>query len=120
MTTIKLSKEFETYKKHFHKCGIDLLDLDYTLPNYEIIMTTEMYERKPENKTFSKKPVETETKVIDVRQYACYISGIGFFNDRIEKGYTYIGYIVRRMACVNPDRTKKRVTYFSYKKKGDL
>lgn len=116
MEKMKLSQEFESYKKYFHKCGLDLLDLDYKLDQYTITMTTEVYE-KLGRKNFPTKPTETKTEIIDTRHFACIISGCGFFNDRIEKGYTYIGYIVRRMSCVNPDRTKKIVRRFYYEKK---
>lgn len=115
--TQRLSEEFKGYKNIFHKCGIDLYDLDHMDQYYQITMTTEMYEKKAGNKTISKKPTETKTEIIDARQFACYLSGICFFGDRIEKGYTYIGYVVKKMSCYNPDKTKRRVTYFKYEKK---
>lgn len=108
MTTTKtrLSEEFKEYEKFFNKYNLSggkLNDLD---ENYQIIMTENRYELG-NRKNFPKKPTETKTEVITARNYACYITSIGFFKDRVEKEYTCAGYIPTRLTCKNPDNTLK-------------
>ena len=67
-----------------------------------------------ENRTsFSKKPQEIEYDEITARQYACYISSIGFFNDRVGMAYTPVGIIPMRLTCYSPDRSIKIERTFS-------
>lgn len=111
---MNLKDEFKNYQKYFNKCGIELSMLDNELNNYNIILNKKMYQKK--NGKYSIL-LEDETKTIDPRTFACYLSGISFFGDRIEKRYHYLGYIVYRLTCFNPDRTLKRVTTFKYEPK---
>lgn len=113
--TLYLSEEFKEYRKTLHKIGMDGYDLD-TLDNgkYEITLIENRYE-KLGRKHFPKNPTTTETSTITARQYACYITSIGFFRDRVVKGYTPAGNIVTRLTCQNPDKTLKVERIFRIK-----
>jgi len=102
-----LSEEFKDYKKQMDKVNVSASVLE-TLDGggYTITMTENRY-ALGSRKAFPKKPQETVTENITARQYACYISSIGFFKDRVTLGNTAAGYIPIRLTCVNPDRSLK-------------
>ena len=102
-----LSREFADYNKAMAKVNVYGSTLD-TLNNgsYRIIMTQNDYYLEG-RKAFSRKPQKTEIQEITARQYACYISSIGFFGDRISKAYTAVGFIPVQLTCINPSRTHK-------------
>ena len=108
-----LREEFKGYKKYFEKCGLSLWELD-SLKNYDIVMTTEHYEKQG-RKCFPSKPTTSESQVISPREFCCYISGMAFFGDRVYKGSTPLGYgVVTRLTCVNPSNDLKIVRKFKY------
>ena len=108
-----ISKEFKGYEKEFKKSGLSLYDLDNIAANYKITMTQETY-KKLERKNFPRKATETETRDINARQLACYLSSISFFKDRIEKNYTPVGYITTKLTSTSPDKKIKIIRKFKY------
>ena len=112
MTTILLSKEFSEYNKALAKINVYGSTLD-TLNNekYTITLTEKRWELGT-RKNFSRKPQMEEKRVITARQYACYITSIGFFRDRVQNGYTPAGYIPTRLTCKSPDGEQKIERYF--------
>ena len=102
-----LSQEFKDYKKMMDKVNVTASVLD-TLDGggYTITMTENRF-TLGSRKAFPKKPQETIMENITARQYACYISSIGFFKDRVTQGNTPAGYIPTRLTCKNPDGTLK-------------
>lgn len=113
MENMSLSKEFAGYKKQVEKCGLYLSKLDELNEFYTITLTEEHY-KKLGRKNFPKNPTTTETKEITARQFACYITSIGFFGDRITKNYTQLGYVVTELTCKSPDDELKIVRKFKY------
>ena len=102
-----LSQEFKEYNREMSQYGVygsTLDDLDSG--SYDIMLTTKTWYLE-DRKSFSKKPQMNESEDITARQYACYISSIGFFLDRVGKGYTYVGFIPVRLTCYSPDITIK-------------
>ena len=106
-TKTMLSQEFKEYNKEMAKLNVYGSTLD-TLDSgsYDIKLTTKTWYLE-DRKSFSKKPQMIESEDITARQYACYISSVGFFRDRIGKGYTYVGFIPVRLTCYSPDKTIK-------------
>ena len=102
-----LSQEFKGYNKTMAKVNVSGSTLD-TLngAGYTITMTENRYTLGG-RKGFPKKPQESITETITARQYACYITSIGFFKDRVTKGYTAAGYIPTKLTCTSPDGTLK-------------
>ena len=88
------------------KLGLYGAALDILADSYRITMT-ENYYHLGERKAFPRKPQQSETYQISARNYACYVTSIGFFRDRVTKEYTGAGYIPVKLTCVNPDRTMK-------------
>ncbi|MCL2321831.1 MAG: hypothetical protein FWC47_06970 [Oscillospiraceae bacterium] len=112
-----LSQEFKEYNKYLSKLGVygSMLD-ELNNGNYIITMTTNHYYLE-HRKSFSKKPQRNETKIITPRNYACYITSIPFFKDRIKNSYTTAGYLPTSLICYSPDRTYKveRIFKIEYK-----
>lgn len=113
-TQIRLSEEFKGYKEMLGKQNIFLSDFDNLNENYTITMTQNTY-KKLGRKNFPTKPTETETKEITARQYACYLTSIGFFGDKVYKTYTEFGYKPYRIVCKNPNEEVKIERKFSFK-----
>ena len=44
---------------------------------------------------------EEKSKVIKARNYACYISSIGCFNDKVTQGYTLVGFIPTELKSIS-------------------
>jgi hypothetical protein len=114
MNTTALSQEFKGYSRSMAKIGIYGSTLD-TLNDgsYDITLTTKTWYRG-ERKAFSKNPQVTETGKISARQYACYVSSVGFFRDRVNKAYTAAGFIPVRLTCYSPDRAIKIERVFCF------
>jgi len=107
-----LSQEFKQYSKAMAKINVYGSTLDtLDTKEYKITLIENRYTRN-DQKLFSRNPQEVTTKTITARQYACYITSIGFFKDRVYKNYTPVGYIPTRLTCINPDRTLKIVRTF--------
>lgn len=111
-TNIRISEEFKQYESLFKKYNLFLSDFN-TLENYTITMTENRYE-KLGRKNFPKNPTTTKTEVITARQYACYMSSIGFFKDRVENTYTSFGYKPYSLTCKNPSNELKIVRQFDF------
>ena len=106
--------EFTRYEEQmFKKCKVDIHKLEQLDRNYRIV---EIYERfeKQGARNYPRKPKETTTEVIDARRFACLLSGLGFFKDRVSLENTCAGYIVVKLTCFNPDNTVKVVRKFKY------
>jgi hypothetical protein len=111
--TLALSQEFSQYNRSMAKIGIYGSTLDALNDgSYAITLTTKTWYRG-EHKAFSRSPQVTETGKITARQYACYVSSIGFFRDRVSKAYTAAGFIPVRLTCYSPDRAIKIERTFS-------
>ena len=97
MRDIALSKEFEQYNKEMANVNVygttlDHIDKEVEAGELVIEMAEKRYE-KGNRKGFPRKPTEETKEIIDARQYACYVSSIGFFKDKVSMGYTFFGYI---------------------------
>ena len=95
MRDIALSKEFEQYNKEMANVNVygttlDHIDKEVEAGELVIEMTEKRYE-KGNRKGFPRKPTEETKEIIDARQYACYVSSIGFFKDKVSMGYTFFG-----------------------------
>jgi len=107
MITATLSQEFKEYNGAMAKLNVfgSTLD-DLNNGNYIITLATRIWYLR-NLKNFSKNPQAVEIEKITARQYACYISSVGFFNDRVKMNYTPIGIIPTRLTCYSPDRSIK-------------
>lgn len=116
-TTMNLKEEFKQYEELFKKHNLYLSDLQTLEQNYIITVETNRFE-KLGRKHFPKKATETTKEVITARQYALYMSSIGFFGDRVEKTYTTWGYKPYKLTCINPNKEVKiqRIFRFELKK----
>jgi hypothetical protein len=106
-TTTALSQEFKEYNGAMAKLNIYGSTLDTLNSGYYVITLTTKTWYIGHRKNFSRNPQAVETEIITARQYACYVTSIGFFRDRVGKAYTAAGYIPVRLTCYSPDRTIK-------------
>ena len=111
---MRISEEFKNYGEAIKKHNLYLSDFDNLEQNYVITMTENVFE-KLGRKHFPRKATATETKEITARNYACYMTSIGFFGDRVEKTYTEFGYKPYRIVCTNPSGEKKVERIFRFK-----
>lgn len=106
-TKIAISQEFKKYNKVMSKLNVYGSTLDnLNSSRYTITLTTKTW-TLGSRKAFSKQPQTVETEQITAREYACYISSVEFFQDRISKQYTPAGFIPVRLTCYNPDKIIK-------------
>ena len=71
-----------------------------------------------------KKTVSEETKEIQFEEYFNYLSSIEFFKslggyERVEKYYTYAGYIPCRLTSISPNKETKIIRVFKIERKED-
>lgn len=111
---VAVSEEFKGYEKQLKSLNVYLSKLDDLKSNYEITMVKKTYE-KLGRKNFPRKATKEETQIIDARQYACFLTSIGFFGDRVVNGYTEAGYIPTRLICINPNNETKIERNFRFK-----
>ena len=113
----KLNELFNQYQKAFKKVDVTLSDLEKLEQNYIITLQTNRFE-KLGRKNFPTKPTEQTEEQITARQYALYLSSIGFFGDRVEKTYTTWGYKPYKLTCTSPNNETKiqRIFRFELKK----
>ncbi|MCM1233873.1 MAG: hypothetical protein NC489_27515 [Ruminococcus flavefaciens] len=115
----QLGREFAEYDTTFKKLGIDSYLFErinaFIADGGHLTVISNRYE-KLGRKNFPKNPTETETEEINARNYACYLSSIGFFGDRVYKSYTYCGYIPTRLTCVSPDSETKIERIFRFER----
>ena len=80
------TNEFKKYNKDMKKTGIDssFFDkLNNEISNgLKLTVISNRYEKKA-LRNFPRKPTETTVEHIDARNYACYMSSIGFFGGRV-------------------------------------
>ena len=104
-TTILLSEEFAQYNKEMAKRNVYGSTLDSMARDVEngsiVIEMTEKRYKKNGRKNFPAKPTEEHTEVIGARNYACYISSIGFFGDRVGMSYTKYGRIPTTITSIS-------------------
>ena len=111
--TNALSQEFKDYNRAMAKVNVYGSTLDsLNSGDYTIVLTTRTWHIES-RKNFSKNPQSVETENITARQYACYITSIGFFGDRVGMGYTPVGYIPTNLTCKSPNRDIKIERTFS-------
>lgn len=111
-----LKMEFVGEKHKLEKYNVYLSDLDYLNDYYKITLTKNTY-KKLGRKHFPKKPTETETEYIDARQYAIYISSIGYHEDRVTKRVVQWGQDKpTKLVSTRPDKEVKveRIFTFEY------
>lgn len=111
---MRISEEFKNYAEVIKKHNLYLSDFDTLEQNYTITMTQNTYE-KLGRKNFPRKATSTETQEISARQYACYMTSIGFFGDRVEKTYTEFGFKPYKLVCKSPNEEKKIERIFRFK-----
>ncbi len=108
----KLSMEFKQYEKEIKKHNLYLSDFDTLDINYTITLQEDTY-KKLGRKNFPKKATETKIEIISARQYACYMTSIGFFKDRVTNSYTELGYKPTTLSCTSPNNETKIVRHFN-------
>ena len=108
MTNLKV--EFANYERELKKLNV-WSEIEW-LEQYGKIVLTEEHFEKLGRKCFPKKPTEVTEEEISARQYLCYLTSIGFFGDRVTKGYTVAGYIPTQLSCTRPDKEVKIVRHF--------
>jgi hypothetical protein len=100
-----LSQEFADYNRTMARLNVYGSTLDaLNGGGYTITLTTRTW-NKGSRQAFARNPDTTETESITARQYACFVSSVGFFRDRVSNGYTPVGYVPVRLTCYSPDRT---------------
>lgn len=120
MEKLRLSEEFTEYNKAMAKWnvyGSTLDDIERLIESgkLEITMTEKRYE-KGNLKGFPRKPTEEKSEVIKARNYACYISSIGCFNDKVTQGYTLVGFIPTELKSISwGDGSIKVIRSFNFK-----
>lgn len=77
--------------------------------NYKITLNVTLYNRY--GKRWKEK--SSETKDVSGEFYYNCLSSIPFFKDRVERAYTYAGYIPVKLTCYSPDKTIKIVREFN-------
>lgn len=113
---MRLSEEFAKYKKELEKRNLSLSFLDRVEQYYNITLKTETFE-KLGRKNFPVKATKTEIDSIDARQFACYITSISFFKDRVYYDYTQLGYLPTRLSCISPNNETKITRSFKFELK---
>jgi hypothetical protein len=91
---------------------------------YKIIMLEKTFEKTASGKSWKKNPANVEEKEIKFEEYFNYLSSIEFFKnlggyERVEKTYTYKGYIPTKLTSISPDKNIKIVRSFKIEKKED-
>lgn len=116
----ELCKEFSEYNKIMSKKADITSELFEDINAFlakggHLTVICNRYEKQG-RKNFPKNPTTTKTEEIDARNYACYLSSIGFFGDRIFKSHTYFGYVPTRLTYIIPDGEIKveRIFRFEY------
>lgn len=117
--TIKLSKEFAQYNKAMAKWNVYGSTLDdiarrVESGKLEIIMTEKRYE-KGNLKGFPRKPAQETKETITARNYACYVSSIDFFSDKVTQSYTLVGYIPTELKSISWGGDIKVIRSFHFK-----
>lgn len=118
-----LSDNYKEYARLFKKYGITPSDIDFidykvSSGQYSIVFTETRFTKQPGYKTFSGADVKITTRNIDAQYYFNTITGILFFNDKVEKRNTYLGNLISRLTCYNPDKTVKVVREFKIVQNG--
>lgn len=113
----ELYQEFKAYDRVMKRANVDSFTFEKVnnlIKNGgRVIVTIERYNRRGAKYNAL---VESETRDIDAREYACIMSSIGFFHSKLVKKYTYIGYIPEVVTNYAPDRSCKIVTTFKFVK----
>lgn len=91
---------------------------------YKITMTETTFEKTESGKSWRKKPISEETKEIQFDEYFNYLSSVEFFKslggyERVERFYTYAGYIPCRLTSISPNKETKIVRVFKIERKED-
>lgn len=111
----ELYQEFKAYDRAMKRANVDSFTFEKVnnlIKNGgRVVMTIERYNRRGAKYNAL---VESETKDIDAREYACIMSSIGYFKSRCSMGYTYFGYISTKITDFAPDRSCKLVRTFKF------
>jgi hypothetical protein len=105
--------EMKVYEKVFAKSNMSVAKLKEVANYYKVHLVTERYE-KLGRKHFPKNPTVVEYEEIDAWQLGCYLSSVNYFGDRIEKGYTPLGYVAVKLTCKSPSDEIKIVRKFRF------
>lgn len=97
------------YNKEFKKCNVSASKL---CELQECYIITEKYTKKD-----GRKVTEQEEKTVSAEWYANVISSIGFFHDRVEKGYAMPGYLALRFTTKNPYTNERIIREYSFQPK---
>lgn len=103
--TIRLSEEFEQYNKAMSKYNVygstlDRLNEMIESGTHKLFLSEKRYEKQG-RKGFPRKPTSENVSEIKARNYACYISTIGGFSDKVTQDYTFLGYIPTELKSVS-------------------
>lgn len=104
-----VSSVTKQYRNEFKKANI--FDTDIMALNdhhYEIVETIE---KKRNGKTY-----ETKKKVISAEEFMNELTWINWFNARVYKGYSIVGYVIQKMTYVSPDKTESRTIHYDFKR----
>lgn len=111
--TLNYSNVLETvkrYRKEFKRANVDASDI-IALNDYII---TETEQKKRNGKTY-----ETIKKVISAENYMNNVTWITFFNARVTKSYTYVGYVMTGMSYKSPDGKESRTISWNFEQKNN-
>ena len=91
---------------------------------YKITMIETTFEKTESGKSWRKKPINEVTKEIQFEEYFNYLSSVEFFKnlggyERVEKFYTYAGYIPCRLTSISPNKETKIIRVFKIERKED-
>lgn len=103
-----VSSVTKQYRNEFKKANISDTDIMALNDHYEIIETIE---KKRNGKTY-----ETKKKVISAEGFMNELTWINWFNARVYKGYSMIGYVIQKMTYVSPDKKESRTVHYEFKR----
>ena len=113
-----LYKEFKQYDKVTARVNVDSSTYEkineYIKNGGKVFVTVERFARV--GGKYSRRSMESETRCISAREYACIMSSIGFFKSRCTLGYTYLGHIPTKITDYSPDKSCKLVRTFKFER----
>lgn len=114
----KLYNEFKQYDKITARVNVDSSTYEkineYIKNGGKVFVTVERFARV--GGKYSRRSMESETRCISAREYACIMSSIGLFKSRCTLGYTYLGHIPVKITDYSPDKSCKLVRTFKFER----
>lgn len=97
-------------------------NMKYEFEGYIITMIEKTFEKTESGKSWRRNPIEETEKEIKFDEYFNYLSSVEFFKnlggtERIEKGYTIVGYIPTKLTSISPKKETKIIRQFKINRK---